>query len=370
MTGSASEPNRSSTYLRACSTYSICSWTAVSVRPVRRVTQLAQRRVVGHGVQRRDRPVDGEVRGEELVLDHREDQRGRAELEIGRDLGEVGVADDDVQPPVLLRDCVRLVAGVDDRALQRRLEPDLDLEVVGPLGDLEAVAATVLADADPAAAGDHLAADEEGGEVPDDVGERRLAPHQVVLVGAVRGALVVGVVLVEVDRRRVRDHRRPPARLGHDPLARAVPDEGVARVRALRPRVLRVRVVDVEAGAVGEDHVGQADVLVGELGLVGDLTRQVEPTRVAQRVLLLEVPAGPPVAGGGRLRVGVDDLGGDQHRVGTGVAGHADPVLRLGPHHPPHAHTGQPTRQTPSRVARVGGAGRAGTADLRHSMAG
>jgi hypothetical protein len=35
---------------------------------------------------------------------------------------------------------VRLVAGVDDRALQRRLQADLDLEVVGALADLEPVA--------------------------------------------------------------------------------------------------------------------------------------------------------------------------------------------------------------------------------------
>ena len=55
------------------------------------------------------------------------------------------------------------------------------------------------ADADAARAGDHLAGDEERREVPDDVGEGRLALHQVVLVAAVGGALVVGVVLVELD---------------------------------------------------------------------------------------------------------------------------------------------------------------------------
>jgi hypothetical protein len=69
---------------------------------------------------------------------------------------------------------VRLVAGVDDRPLERRLEPDLDLEVVGPLAELEALAAAVLPDADPAGAGDDLPADEERRQVADDVGERRL----------------------------------------------------------------------------------------------------------------------------------------------------------------------------------------------------
>ena len=198
--------------------------------------------------------------------------------------------------------------------------------------------------------GHHLTADEERREVLDDVGERRLAPHQVVLVGAVGGTLVVGVVLVEVDRRRVRHHRGAPARLGHDPLARAVPDEGVARVGALRPGVLRVRVVDVEPRAVGEDHVRQPDVLVGELAGVGDVAGQVEAARVPQRALLLEVPAGTPVAARRRLRVGVDDLRRDQHRVRPGVAGHDDPVLGLGPHHPPDGHACQPTRQCQTRT--------------------
>ena len=52
-------------------------------------------------------------------------------------------------------------------------------------------------------------------------------------------------------------------------------------------------VVDVEPGAVGEDDVGQAEVLVGELGRVRDLAGHVEAAGVAQRGLLLEVPPGP-----------------------------------------------------------------------------
>ena len=54
-----------------------------------------------------------------------------------------------------------------------------------------------------------------------------------------------------------------------------------------------MRVVDVEPGAVGQDDVGQPEVLVGQLGGVGDLAGQVEAAGVAQRVLLLEVPPGP-----------------------------------------------------------------------------
>jgi hypothetical protein len=48
----------------------------------------------------------------------------------------VGVADDDVQPAIEVGARVRLVPGVDDRALERGLQADLGLEEVGPLGEL------------------------------------------------------------------------------------------------------------------------------------------------------------------------------------------------------------------------------------------
>lgn len=58
---------------------------------------------------------------------------------------------------VLLGVGVRFVAGVDDGALEGRLQADLDLEVVGALAELEAVLVSVLADADAARSGDDLA---------------------------------------------------------------------------------------------------------------------------------------------------------------------------------------------------------------------
>lgn len=98
-----------------------------------------------------------------------------------------------------------------------------------------------------------------------------------------------------------------------------------------------MRVVDVEPGTVGEDDIGQADVLVGELAGVGGLTGEVEASRVAQRILLLEVPAGAsrPVH---RRRVRVDDLGRGEHGIGVRVTGDGDPVLRLDAHHSPYGH--------------------------------
>ena len=82
--------------------------------------------------------------------------------------------------------------------------------------------------------------------------------------------------------------------LGHDALAGLVPEHGVARVGDLGRGVLGVGVVDVEPGPVGEDDVGEAQVLVGELGGVCALPREVESAGVAQWILLFEVPSGSP----------------------------------------------------------------------------
>ena len=61
-----------------------------------------------------------------------------------------------MQPPVLVGVGVRLVAGVDDAALERGLQADLDLDVVGALGQLEAGLVTGRPDAPPAGTGDDL----------------------------------------------------------------------------------------------------------------------------------------------------------------------------------------------------------------------
>src|ERR1039457_502593 len=87
---------------------------------------------------------------------------------------------------------VRFVPGVDDGPLERRLQAHLDLEEVGPLADLEALVPAVRTPAHPARPADHLPGHEEWRQVPDDVGERGGPVHQVVLVAAVRSALIVG----------------------------------------------------------------------------------------------------------------------------------------------------------------------------------
>ena len=57
---------------------------------------------VRNGSHRRDGRHDRVVLVDEVVLDDGEHERGGPDLQERRDLAEVGVADDDVQPPVLL----------------------------------------------------------------------------------------------------------------------------------------------------------------------------------------------------------------------------------------------------------------------------
>ncbi len=246
---------------------------------------MAQGRVVGDRSQAGHGVVDGQVDIQPGVFDHREDKRGSSDLEVGRDLAHVRVADDHMEPAVLLRVRMWLVPGVDDRTLQGCLQADLDLEEIGPLAQLETGLPAVHADADPAGATHDLPGDEEGHEVADDVGERCGAGHEVVLMAAVGDALVVRVVLVQVHRHRARDGQRPPGGLGHDPLPGLVPQHRVARVRHLGGGVLGVGVVDVEARAIGEDDVGEPQVVLvgGSRRIDRGFAGKLEAACVAQR---------------------------------------------------------------------------------------
>ena len=233
--------------------------------PVGQRDRRTQRGVAADDVHRvhraREREI-GEVEAElRTLLDDVEHQCGGADLEIGGRLRQVGVADDDVQSAVLVGVGVRLVAGVDDAALERGLQADLDLDVVGALGQLEAGLVAGGPDAHPARTGHDLTRHHERRQPRDHRGERGLPTHQIVLVGAVRGALAVDVVLVELEFGGAGHAGHVPGGGLHDTLAGLVPDDGVHGIGDLGRGVLRVRVIDVEPGAIGEDHVRRAHLV-------------------------------------------------------------------------------------------------------------
>ena len=272
------------------------------------------REVPGHVVERRHRRRQREV-GDVAVLDQLEDERRRPELQQRRDLAQVRVADDHVQPAVLLGVGVRLVARVDDRALQRGLQTDLGLEEVRALRDLVAVPRPLVPRrlaAQLAGAAEDLPGDEERREPRDQV--RRTAPAG--RPGSSRASRTscpcrrcCSCRPRAAARRascgwissRDRSSTRSPA------LSWTTRSRGVS---ALGRRVLGVRVVDVVAGAVGQDHVRETQVLLGRLPQLDGL----EPASVAERRLLLVVPADPPE----RARVGADQQRGGDDRVELG----------------------------------------------------
>ncbi len=76
-------------------------------------------------------------RRQRVVLDEGQYPGGGPHLQERGQLGQVGVAHDHVEATEAGGVRVGFVAGVDDRAFEGRLQPDLLLEEVGPLGELE-----------------------------------------------------------------------------------------------------------------------------------------------------------------------------------------------------------------------------------------
>ena len=336
-------------------------------RAVGQVDGAREGQVVGDLPEGRDRLSRQEVPGQPVVLDHRQHQRGGADLQEGGDLGQVGVAHDHVEPAVLLRVGVGLVTGVDDRALQRRLEADLLLEEVGALREL----VRHVGAGEPGGLRAHLAGpgvdlpgDEVRHHVADDLRERDRTVHQVVLVGAVAVALAVGVVLVDDDLlARGQELGGGRHRSVEDQLGRPVVHHDRSRVGALRGRQLRVGVVDVVPGAVGEHGVDEVRLHLG-----WHLAFRVEAAGIVARLLVLEVPADP--RGTRRrarsrepLHVGVDQDRGGGDRVRIAPADD-DPVLGLDPEDLLDRHRVDPTAPLSSIQPAPSGAGTVPRDDL------
>ncbi len=215
-----------------------------------------------------------------------------------------------------------LVAGVDDGALQRRLQAHLLFKEVGPLGDLEARVGTAVLGAHLAGADEDLPRHEERGQVADDVGEGKLAGQQIVLVGAVGVALAVAVVLVDADPLLRLEHvLSGSGRPGHDELPGLVIAGCLERLVALRGRVLGVGMVDVQPGPVGQHDVDHPGVHLRRPHAV-----ESEAAGVAAGGFLFERPLHPHPG----AAVGVDDQRGRQRRIEVGLVADDDAVLRLG----------------------------------------
>jgi hypothetical protein len=118
-----------------------------------------------------DRVVERQVADDGLFLEHPQDQVAGGDLQPGRVLVHVRVADDHVQAPEPLGVGVGFVTGVDDRARPRRGRRHSLPDVLGPLRQREDRAPRGLQDLP--GAGEHLPGHEERDQR---VGERWNSP--------------------------------------------------------------------------------------------------------------------------------------------------------------------------------------------------
>ena len=276
----------------------------------------------------------------EIFLDQLEDQCGGADLQRRGDLAHVGIADDDVKPPVKADVRVRLIPGIDDGAAIHRVDGTKDAEKIRTLRNLKdpLLALRILAfDAHLARAGVNLARDQKRHDPGDNAVPRHLPAHQKIVMAAVRVADKVGVVLVKPHFLAGLGELfiSPTRAFFKDALARLVLSHELPQRGALGRRVLRVRVVVIKARSIREDEIA-LDLLVGKRavlvdfvigGLVGVLhqLRGPESAGILVRVFQIVIP----LHQGAVFRVPADNLDGLVDDIDVVHVVDRDAVFRL-----------------------------------------
>lgn len=213
-----------------------------------------------------------------LMEDGFEDQGGGAGFQPGGEGGEIGVAEDDMEPAPEVGVGVRFVAGIDKGTALHGIDALQLGEKITALGDLEVVGKEAVFgfDGELAGAGEDLSGDQEG---LDGIGEEvpgEGAGDQVIFVATVAVSVEVGVVFVEPDGVTAEPGEGFGA--GHgEAFAGAVVGDEVIGIGAFGGAVFGMGVVVVEAGAVGQGEVA-FDFGVGQcaLGVLGDVMGFVE----------------------------------------------------------------------------------------------
>ena len=146
----------------------------------------------------------------------------RPDLQVGREFRHVRISDDDVKSAIFAIIGMRLVARIDDRALDHRIEIDKTLEEVRPLRDLIIRRAGLILCADFPCPGIDRSRHKERRQDFHNPLKGNRAGHQIVFVIAVAVALAVGVVLVQHEMVAAPEPRHVVEALGEDPLADAL----------------------------------------------------------------------------------------------------------------------------------------------------
>ncbi len=181
------------------------------------------RRVAGNIARALHGVAQAEIFGQTPIFEQRQDAGRGPNFQRGRKRTHVGIADEQMEPAVFPVIGQRLVARVDDGAIELHPLVDVVHDVVGALAELEIDVDLRLRELEierervrlphPARAGENLARGEKG-EQRAEHGRRelRLAFHQIILVAAKgRAGVVIDVVLDE--RNAVRRAERLEGRL-------------------------------------------------------------------------------------------------------------------------------------------------------------
>ena len=89
-------------------------------------------------------------------LDGSQNQRSASKPQEGGNIKQVRISPNHVDSPPVVVVGVGFVAGVEDRTVERSLQPDVILDVVGTLGNLEPRTLRMLADPHPSAPAEDL----------------------------------------------------------------------------------------------------------------------------------------------------------------------------------------------------------------------
>ena len=227
----------------------------------RRQRQLnRQRQIVADRVHRRHRIRQAHTRQYRSLLAVRlnqvHHQRRRAKLQQVRIVREVRVRRNHVQAAVLRLIRMRLITRIHNRAANRGLQTNRALKEISTRTNLKTRNLTVRTNTHTARTRKNRAGRKERQERIRNLLERNITADQVVFVGAVRLALRIGVVLVQLHLRQI----LPVVAQLHQRLVRqrvtgSVIEHRIGGGQNLRRGILRMRVIHIQARTIGQNRV-------------------------------------------------------------------------------------------------------------------
>ena len=169
---------------------------------------------------------------------------------------EVRIRRNHVQAAVLRLIRMRLIARIHNRAANRGLQTNRALKEISTRTNLKTRNLTVRTNTHTARTRKNHAGRKERQERIRNLLKRNITANQVVFVGAVRLALRVGVVLVQLHLRQIlRVIAQLHQRLVRQRVTGSVIEHRIGGGQNLRRRVLRMRMIHIQARTIGQNRV-------------------------------------------------------------------------------------------------------------------